>query len=141
MNNTLYFFHNLRCNMLIKYILYENETLNDGALVVYKNRLYSPGREGIRWRAINQELLSAIVVAYHNNKPVGCITLDRNPLKKKKEYYQVVNTWIKPKYRRRGIAKNLLSVIDERATFTVAGYATPDGRAFYNTMSIKCMEF
>jgi len=127
--------------MLIKYILYESENLEMGASIVYKNRIYSPGRAGIRKRVMNPELLSAIVVAFHNNKPVGCITLDKHPIKRKKEYYQVVNTWIKPKYRRKGIGKNLLSVIDDKADFLVAGYATPDGRSFYNNMSIKCMEF
>lgn len=131
----------MRWNMLIKYVLYENEKLSEGASIIHKNRIYSPGRDGIRHRAMNPIILSAIVVAYHNNKPVGCITLDANPLKKQKEYYQVINTWIKPKYRRKGIGKNLLSVIDEKATYTVAGYATPDGREFYNNLSIKCMEF
>ncbi len=128
--------------MLIEYRTYRNKKLSYGADIVIRNRLYTPGADGIRNRAIDYEdSLQAIVIAYHNGFAIGCITLDKGYVKRKKVYYGIVNTWIKPSYRRKGIAAELIRKTRKLCCFDIAGYASKDGQFFYSDMKMPCIKY
>ncbi len=128
--------------MIIEYRLFKKSKLKDGADIVIKDRLYTPGAQGIRNRVLNcQNALVAIIIAYHNDKPVGCITLDLHPVKSKKQYFSIVNTWIKPSYRRKGIASVLLKRIQRHSNYLIAGYGSKSGSYFYKDRDIECIKY
>lgn len=128
--------------MLIEYRTYRNRNLAKGAAIVISNRLYTPGADGIRSRALDYDnSLLAIVIAYHNGLAIGCITLDNGPLKRKNQTYDIVNTWIKPAYRRKGIASELLKRMKKYSNYSIAGYSSKDGSFFYNDLGIKCIKY
>lgn len=128
--------------MIIEYRLFKKSKLQDGATLIIKERLYSPGVQGIRSRVLDCEnQLSAIIIAYHNEKPIGCVTLDLHPIFEGRKFFSIVNTWIKPSYRRKGIASVLLKRISKHSQYTIAGYASKAGSYFYKDRNIECIKY
>lgn len=112
------------------------ENIDDGSQIVISNRLYTPGVAGIRKRVLEKSL-SKILIAFIDDYPVGCLTIDYYPEKIGIRNYNIINTWIKPNYRGLSLGKELLNKAIEISKYPLAGYSSKNGGYFYNKNNIK----
>lgn len=125
--------------MKFKIVKYDKR-IEEGSNLVIKNRLYTPGANGIRDRVIDGGI-STIFIVFYADLAVGCLTIDEYPIKVGFKKYSIINTWIKPKYRGLGLGSKLLKKASEIAEYKIAGYASADGRLFYKNNKIKAIEY
>lgn len=125
--------------MTFKIVKYD-KNISIASELVIKNRLYTPGANGIRYRILEGGI-STIFIVFDEEKPIGCLTVDQYPIKNGLKKYSIVNTWIKPKYRGLGLGGKLLKKAANVAEYTLAGYASKDGEHFYKNNNIKAISY
>lgn len=114
--------------------------IDKGSEIVIKNRLYTPGVSGIRTRVLEKDLES-IYIAYIDDVPVGCLTIDAYLEKINKRNYKIINTFIKPDYRGLNIGQKLIKRARKDYWRPFAGFASLRGEFFYKKNGVEVIYY
>ncbi len=125
--------------MNIKIKKYKKNVCEGGEIII-KNRLYTPGVKGIRKRVIEKDL-ETIYIAYIEEVPVGCLTIDAYMEKIGRKKYNLINTFIKPSYRGLSIGKKLVEKAKKDHWKPLAGFASIRGEFFYKSNGVKVIYY